>query len=252
MSEAPPPPLKGVTVGLILVGFSVPLLWLLFVGATFGILFEGQAFLSSWSWDVIRVLWLVVLVMQIGGQLLCLGVPHDWRIRGSEVVANVLSLLQLTLSLVFLLELWPELQAPVMARLVVLLLWALRLVTAGVHLIFISNFAPQVGQEVLSHRAETLILILFVLPLFPLLALLSFWVVPTLTNLRFPINVREASLEVAVGLILMGLAFVAELVVLMRFTQLHLAVYHSIFRHQEAFAEKEKLERAGWVDETRP
>jgi hypothetical protein len=249
MSEAPPP-LKCVTVGLVLVGFAVPLLWLLFAWVIFAVIFEGPAFVLAWPWDVLRVLWPALLGVQLVGHLLCRAVPRDWRMRGSETGAAVLTLLQLGLSLVFVLELWPELLSPAMTRLVVLLLWALRQVTAGVHLVFLTNFAPRVDQEALAQRAETLIQYLFLLPLFPILIALSFWVLPELANLRFPIvDLFGASMLVVMMLTLMGLGFVLELIVLMRFTQLHLEVYHSIDRYRETFAEKAKLEKAGWVDE---
>ncbi|MCI0464051.1 MAG: hypothetical protein L0Z62_44520 [Gemmataceae bacterium] len=251
MSEAPPP-LKGVTVGLVLVGFSVPLLWLLFVWATLSILFEGLVLLDSWSWDLLCILWPALLVVQMVGHLLCLRVPRDWRTRGSEVAALSLCLLQLGLSLVVLLGPWLGQPSAGTARLVVVFLWVLRLVTPGVHLIFLTNFAPRVGQEELASRAETLIQFLFLLPIVPLLVFLGFWLVPQLTNMSFPVMVMAAHLEVVVMVILVGLGFVVELLVLMRFTHLHLLAYHGIFRHQEAFAEKAKLEKAGWVDEPRP
>jgi hypothetical protein len=56
MTEAPPP-LKGVTAGLVLVGYSAPVLWVLFVWATFGILVEGPAFPLGWQWDALCVAW---------------------------------------------------------------------------------------------------------------------------------------------------------------------------------------------------
>jgi hypothetical protein len=251
MSE-PPPPLKGVTVGLVLVGFSVPLLWLLFVWAMLSMIFEGPAVLDSWSWDLLRILWPALLVVEMVGHGLCLGVPRVWRTRGSEVAALSLCLLQLGLSLVVLLGPWLGQPSAGTARLVVVFLWVLRLVTSGAHLIFLTNFAPRIGQEELASRAESLILFLFVLPIFPILAELSFRFVWSLTNLNFPIVILTAQLEVVVLVVLVGLAFVVELLVLMRFTHLHLLAYHSIFRHQEAFEAKDKLEKAGWVDEPRP
>jgi hypothetical protein len=220
-----------VRVGLPLVGFGVCLLWILFAWATVGLLAEGEAFVVGWPWAVVGVLGVVFLAMQIVGQLLCLTVPREWHIRRSEGLALALNLLHLGLFLGVFLYRWSASAGTG--------LWALRLLVPALHLVFLTNFTPRIGQEPLGKRAETLILILLALLLFPVLFLVG---------MLFLGMVLGPYALIALP-ILVGLALVLDLAALIGFMNLHLSVYHAIPRYLETFAEKQKLKEAGWVDQ---
>ncbi len=228
MSSDTPPPLKGVTVGLPLVGFGVALLWFLCFWSLLGLYVEGTGFVYGWPWDVMLWAGTVFLTLQIGGHLLCLTVPRGWRARGTEAAALGLTVLYLGLFLVFFLTGWVPLGG--------LGLWVLRMLAPTAHLLFLATLASRIDQEELAQRAQALMPFLLLLLVFPVINYLAFvllgavavlWVIPVL---------------------LIGLELILELIVLVRFLNLHLAIYHGIFRYQETFAERRKLHEAGWVE----
>jgi hypothetical protein len=222
-----PPSLKCVRVGLPLVGFGVPLLWCLFFWTGVGLMADPVTFVTGWPWVVVTVAGTALLLLQIAGQLLCLATPREWHIRRSVILALALNLLHLGLFLSFFLFHWPPLSGCA--------LWLLRLLVPAIHLGFITNFAQRIDQGELAERAETLIMFLLILLVFPVIVPLFFFLVRDLMWLLLPI--------------LFGLATVVDLVVLFGFVNLHLALYHGIPRHLATFEETRKLEEMGWPSE---
>jgi hypothetical protein len=222
-----------VRVGLPLVGFGVCLLWTLFAWSALGLLVNREhpeEFLLEWPGTVVTILWPTFLAVQVAGQLLCLGAPREWQVRGSEVPALTLNVLHLGLFLALFPYRWEFWGGA--------LFWALLLLGPALHLFFVMNFAPRIGQEPLGARARQLALYLLALLVFPVLLVVSFLIFG-----RF-----LGAVEVIVLLLVLGAALLLMLVSLVMYMNLHLAVYHAIPRYLETFAEKQKLKEAGWVD----
>jgi hypothetical protein len=238
MSEVPQS-LKMVRVGLALVAFGVSLLWVLFGWANLGLFVEREdpeRFLLGWPATVLTILWPTFLLMQILGQLLCLaGTPREWHMRASEAPALGLNVIHLALSLALLLAPLSLSWLPLVAA----GSWALLLLAPALHLLFLSNLAPRIGQEPLGKRAELLIFVLLVLLVFPVLLLLTGLLLGRLAG----------PWGLIVLLVLMSVALLLMLVSLVMYMNLHLAVYHAIPRYLETFEEKRKLSEAGWVDQ---
>jgi hypothetical protein len=233
-----------------MVAFASGLLWLLFASTLLGLLAgiwgtfvlpeEGRgvvqpargvaAFLHEWPWTLITIVGAVVLVLQIAGHALCLAVPRAWKIRGPEAAALGLTVVGLALFLAFYIARLPSWVGAV--------LWALRLVVPALHLIYVSNLVPRIDQADLGERADSVMMFMLLLLVFPVLF-------PIITPL---IGLGRGDLGFILVLVLLGLALVFDLWVFARLVNLHLAVYHGIFRYRESFAEKEKLEKAGWRD----
>jgi nitrate reductase NapE component len=233
MSE-PPPSLRMVRVGLPLVGFGVCLLWILFAWSLLGLLVNREhpeQFTRDWPGTVVSVLWPAFLGMQLIGQLLCLGAPRQWRLRASEAPAIALTVLHLGLFLALYPYRWQVWGGAVF--------WVLLLLAPAMHLLFVMNFATQIDQEPLVRRAETLTFLLLVLLVFPVILVVG--------ALIFGQMLRDWAIILL--LILLGLALLLMVAVLVTYMNLHLALYHAIPRYLETFVEKEKLDKAGWVDQ---
>ena len=240
MSE-PLPSLRRVRAGLPLVGFGVCLLWLLFAWAILGLLVDSEhpeEFVRSWPQTVVSILWPALLVMQIVGQLLCLGAPKDWQLRKSETPALALNLIHLGLFLGLLPYRW---QLGTMAG-----FWVLLLLAPALHLIFITNLAPRIDQEPLGQRAESLIFMLLLLLVFPVLLVVGSVIFARLLG-PWP-ALLHASFAFLLLTVLFAIGFLLMLAALVMYMNLHLAMYNAIPRYLETFTEKRKLTEGGWVD----
>jgi hypothetical protein len=247
--------LRLVRVGLPLVAFGVALLWILFAWTVLGLIVnsyaapreaaEGQpgtpppqmyfqmrspGFTEDWPAVVTTVLWPTFLGLQILGQVLCLTTPRQWRLRSSEAPALAVNVLHLVLFLALLPQLWTGWAEG--------LFWACLLLGPALHLVFVINFAPRIDQEPLARRGEVLTFLLLLLLVFP--------VVFEVGALAFGPPRRDW--EVVGLLALMAAAILAMVAILVRYMNLHLAVYHAIPSYLETYAEHQKLEKAGWVD----
>ena len=237
MSE-PPPSLRLVRVGLPLVGFGVCLLWILFAWTVLGLLADREhlaEFTLGWPGMVVTILWPTFLGMQLIGQFLCLGgAPKAWRLRASEAPAVAVTAAHLALYLGLFPERWLVWPAATF--------WLLLLLGPALHLIFLTNFAPRIDQEPLGKRAEGLLFLLLVLSVFPVLFVSGALV----------LGAMFGSASVLLLFILMGVALLLMGAALVRYLNLHLAVHHAIPLYLETFAEKRKLEQAGWVEPPAP